>query len=141
MVKVLENRAIDLDIAPGNKKADDITAQAQAAASGGNQTSDAEGVAGNAQAAGMAVAGTAGGAVKGALAPLLLFLLSYFHCIPEELTDVRAWGASSSPTPTPSFTHSLPPSLTTPSLPQAQSTRSATQSGRWGPGSAARCRV
>lgn len=29
MVKVLENKAVDLDIAPGNKQAEDLTAQAR----------------------------------------------------------------------------------------------------------------
>lgn len=67
MVKVLENRAIDLDIVPGNKQVDDLAAQARQAATSGNPTSDAEGLADNAKAAAAAVGGTLGGGVKGTL--------------------------------------------------------------------------
>ncbi|OCL09919.1 hypothetical protein AOQ84DRAFT_387857 [Glonium stellatum] len=67
MVKVLENRVVDLDILPGNKGANDIAVQAKEAATEVIPSDEAQRIAANAQNCATAIGGTVGGAVKGIL--------------------------------------------------------------------------
>jgi len=67
MVKVLDNKAILVDIAPGSKDAESLAAQAREVATKGEPTSQSEGVVENAKNAALAVGGTLGGGLKGVL--------------------------------------------------------------------------
>ncbi|KAK5051918.1 hypothetical protein LTR84_002721 [Exophiala bonariae] len=65
MVKVAENRVIDLDVFPGDPKGDQLAEQTRAAVSGKLPQEGAQGVSANSQSAITALGGTVGGGVKG----------------------------------------------------------------------------
>ncbi|KAL6251432.1 hypothetical protein RBB50_001641 [Rhinocladiella similis] len=65
MVKVAENRVIDLDVFPGDPKANKLAEQTQAAVAGKIPQVQAKGITSNTQSAVQALGGTVGGGVKG----------------------------------------------------------------------------
>ncbi|KAK5221270.1 hypothetical protein LTR72_006830 [Exophiala xenobiotica] len=65
MVKVAENRVVDLDVFPGNPKGDKLAEQTKSAIAGKIPQDQAQGVSSNTQSAVQALGGTVGGGVKG----------------------------------------------------------------------------
>ncbi|KAK6380840.1 hypothetical protein LTS17_005041 [Exophiala oligosperma] len=65
MVKVAENRVVDLDIFPGDPKANKLSEQTQTAVAGKIPQNQAKGISSNTQSAVQALGGTVGGGVKG----------------------------------------------------------------------------
>jgi len=65
MVKVAENRVVNLDLFPGDPKGEKLAEQTKAAIAGKIPPEDAQGLSSNAQSAVSALGGTVGGGVKG----------------------------------------------------------------------------
>ncbi|KAJ9639251.1 hypothetical protein H2204_003862 [Knufia peltigerae] len=89
MVKVAENRVVDLDIFPGDPKANKLSEQTQTAVAGKIPQDQAKGISSNTQSAVQALGGTVGGGVKEWLIPLAT-LSEHLRLLRESVTALEA---------------------------------------------------